>query len=274
MLRRVACVCLSLVLTTRGIAQAQPAPLVKDREVAKGIRQGQEGDYESAILTLDAAANRLAAAGGQVSDLTQAYVYLGIAYLAKNHQTAALARFRDALAQTPSLRLRPDEFPPRVIELFEQARQEAGRTALSPTSGPATANKGGGSRKGLVLAGAGLAAAAGIGLAVAGGGGGEGTTSGDRRTETFTGTLAAGGDDHFNVIARDGIIDATLSTTEARTRPRLSVTAGSLGGTLVAQIAGPLAQVSATVTAGTYFFHVENSGERVPMPYTLTVIYP
>lgn len=118
-------------LAGHGTAHAQPS--VSDPEVAKGIRQAQDGDYDGAIVTLDAAAKRLTAAGGPATALGQAHLYLGIAYLAKGHVTTARARFRDALSRSRELVLSPDEFPPKVIEAFEEARAELKRDSTQAT---------------------------------------------------------------------------------------------------------------------------------------------
>jgi hypothetical protein len=281
MIRRILALCLAVGLAAPGAA-AQAPPVVNDAEVAKGIREAEDGDYDSALLTLDAAANRLAREGGRTADLTQAYVYSGIAYVAKNLLTAAQARFRDALTQSPDLRLSPGAFPPRVVELFEQARQELARsasgakpTAAAPAPAAAPEKKAGGSRKALIFVGVGAAVAGGVGIALSQGGSDPRSRPPGRQSEMHNGVLNPGGDDHFTITARPGMLDATLTTTEPRARPRLSVTQGSTGGALVVQqTSAPTAQVSATVTAQVYVIHVENFGERVPMPYMLTINYP
>jgi hypothetical protein len=73
---------LAVVLT--GLPQSPPAPVaVSDEELSRGIRQVEEGDYDAAIVTLDATARRLAADARRGQDLSQAYLYLGIAYVGK-----------------------------------------------------------------------------------------------------------------------------------------------------------------------------------------------
>lgn len=169
-------VCLSLTLGLLGWSQAF-AQAVIDPEVARGIKQVEDGDFDLAILTLDAATRRLAEVAGQSKVLAQAYVYLGVAYLAKGHETAAKANFREALAQVSDLRLSPDKFPLRVIELFEKAREEvqvrkeAPKPAPSVASGSPPPAKRGGSKKALVIAAGAAAAAGGIALGVGGGSG-------------------------------------------------------------------------------------------------------
>jgi tetratricopeptide (TPR) repeat protein len=152
------------------LALAVPAaPLfaqVADPEVKKGIQQVDDGEYDAAILTLDAAARRLAAAPARGKDLAEAYLYLGIAYLAKGHETTARNRFREAVKQARDLNLTPDKFAPRVIEEFERAREEEAKQA------PPAKKSGGGGSKTLLYAGAG-AAAAGAGVFVIASGGDE-----------------------------------------------------------------------------------------------------
>lgn len=147
-------------------AQSQPG----DPDVKKGIAQVDNGEYEEAILTLDAAARRLVGDPKRRGDLVQAYVYLGVAYMAKGHDTSAKNRFRDALALDKALSLSPEKFAPRVVEAFEKARDEAKREVANASApAPAPAKKGGG--KGLLWVGLGGTAVAGGALALAGGGG-------------------------------------------------------------------------------------------------------
>jgi hypothetical protein len=157
------------------ILSAQPA--ATDPEIEKGVRLVDEGDYDAAIVTLDGAVRRLAANPARGRDLSQAYLYLGIAYVGKGHEAAAKAKFREAVAQIKDLTLSADKYPPKVIDLFEAAKDEAARaraaTAAPATTAPATArpaappagsastSRGGGSKRWLVLGGAGALAAGG-----------------------------------------------------------------------------------------------------------------
>jgi tetratricopeptide (TPR) repeat protein len=168
-LRNTLCLLMALVLASGPLA-AQ----TQDSEVTKGIRQVDEGDYDAAIVTLDAAARRLAADKTKVKDLSQAYLYLGIAYVGKGHEAAAKAKFRDAVAQIKDLSLSADRYPPKVINLFEAAKEEARAAGTATTSAgttrpPATAaptpaaaapeQGGGGGGKKLLLIGGGVAVA-------------------------------------------------------------------------------------------------------------------
>jgi hypothetical protein len=212
-----------------------PRPSVSQRmavdpAVAEGIRLVDTGDYDAAILTLDNAARRLAADPDRVRDLSQAYLYLGIAYLGKGHEAAARAKFREAVMKARDLTLSPEDFPPKVIDLFEAAREEAmkappAQAATSPpASPPAPAAQKKGSKTLLLVGGIGGAAAV-AGIALAGGGGG-GSTSGSATptttptpapvmTEDLSGFLpATEGSRHFPIrVQATGTVVAELSWT-------------------------------------------------------------
>jgi tetratricopeptide (TPR) repeat protein len=133
MLRRLllvslALACLASSLGTFGQAQ------VNDPEVTKGIRLVEDGDYDAAILTLDGAARRLSIEQPDAADLPQAYLYLGIAFVGKGYEAAAKAKFRAAIAQMKDLSLGADRFPPKVINVFEAAREEMGPPSQAAAS--------------------------------------------------------------------------------------------------------------------------------------------
>lgn len=95
-----------------------------DAQVAKGIQQVESGDMAGAIVTLDSAARRLASVS-RPHDLSQAYLYLAVAYVAQGQETLAKARFRDAVKQGEELSLDPNTFSPRAVELLEEAKRGA-----------------------------------------------------------------------------------------------------------------------------------------------------
>jgi hypothetical protein len=175
-----------------------------DPELEEGIRQTQIGDFEKAVVTLDSAARRLAAEGGRSADLARAYVYLSIAYLYLSQEQKAKAQFLEALRTDSDMQIDEGEFPPRVLEFFEEARQEAEAEGVvtpappPPAEAPAVSEpeppvepepvtqttavpeepeKKGGSAKWLLIGG-GAAAAAGIALAAGGGSSGSSGSSG------------------------------------------------------------------------------------------------
>src|SRR5262245_21762610 len=167
--QRVLAACLALALAGSGSAQV---PVVKDADVLQGIRQVEDGDYDAALLTPDNAARRLSADPTRARELSQAYLYLGVAYVGKGHEAAAKSKFREAVIQLRDLTLSPEKFPPKVIDLFEAAREEvAHSTAAAPPAAaspaPAAAPKKGHGK--VLLIGAGAAAAAGVAIAAGGG---------------------------------------------------------------------------------------------------------
>ena len=209
----------SLLIAGPSHAIAQPPPA--DAEVLAGMKQVDDGDYDRAILTLDNAARRLAGDAAKVSDLSQAYLYLGIAYIGKGHEAAAKAKFREALQQIKDLTLSPEKFPPKVIDAFEAAKQEAANAPV------AAAPKKGGSKKGLIIGGI-VAAGAAVGVAAGAGGGGDSSSGsgagapsggGTLQTLSFTGTLPnAGGSYECKQIVptRSGTMEARLTWTNGQ----------------------------------------------------------
>ncbi len=153
-LRRLLIACLVALVAAPSEGRAQ-AP---DPELVAGIRLVKEGDFETALLTLDGVARRLTGDPGRVRDLAQAHLYLGIAALALDQKEAAKGHFRRAAEADRTLRLSSDRFSPKVIGAFEEARREAAAVRKS----------GSGSKAGLVALGVGGAAAA-IAVAAKGG---------------------------------------------------------------------------------------------------------
>ena len=183
--------CLGLSLATPTASLAAQAPPT-DPELADGIRQAKQGDFEIAVLTLDSVARRLSAVGGNVRELARAYLYLSIAYLGLSQEQKAKARFLEAWRMDSDLELSPQEFPPKILEFFEGARQEAlasGEVAppdearpAEPKAEPARVTtaqpqKRGRSKTLPILIGVG--AAAGVGIAVSAGGGGSDSGAGN-----------------------------------------------------------------------------------------------
>ncbi len=156
-----------------------------DADMATGIRQVREGDFDAALITLDAVVKRLSGQQGQAKELARAYTYLAIAYVGLAQQETARAKFLAAWKADKSLTLSPKEFPPNIIQFFEEAKKEAEDKARaetkpttatpSPAPSPVTttgmaekSGRGGGGKTALIVVGA-LAAAGGIALAAKGG---------------------------------------------------------------------------------------------------------
>jgi hypothetical protein len=253
-----------------------------DAEVARGVRQVEEGEYDTAILTLDAAARRLAPRSPGSPDLAQAFLFLGIAYLAKGHETSARARFREAIAQVKDLKLSPDRFAPRVVEVFEKAREEA--SAARPA--PASTTKGGRAKGLLIVGGLGAAAA---GVAVAAGGGGGQSTGGSTSsssspaaapaTNVFSGPLGTSSESASIPLGpyAAGACRAELSWTDARTEVRMFVNdaSSSAGVAETRRVATSSSTAEWTCTGGTrYRIDLFLQEPRLNVTYELKVAHP
>jgi hypothetical protein len=123
-----------------------------------GARQFREGDFETAVFTLDRAVRRLTTQPDRRPELCRAYLFFGAAYVGLENEDAAKGKFREALRQCPELRPSAQEFSPRVMQLFESQ-------VLVVTA----TNKKKSARKWLIIGGAGAAAAVGVAVATSGG---------------------------------------------------------------------------------------------------------
>lgn len=110
------------LLALAGPLRAQ-APSV-DPELDNGIRLVDEGDFEAATATLASVSQRLSRQGDRPRELSRARLYLAIAHLQLGREQQARTSFVEALKADPSLKLSRYEFPPKVIQAFEQARRE------------------------------------------------------------------------------------------------------------------------------------------------------
>jgi hypothetical protein len=292
-LRQALALSLAASLSFSSLALAQPAPA--DADLQRGIRQVEDGDYDPAIVTLDAAARRLAGDPARARDLSQAYLYLGIAYIGKGHEAAAKAKFREAVAQIKDLTLSPDKFPPKVIDLFEAARAEARAEsapgpAAAPTA-PVAAKRGGGGKTILIVGG--LAAVGGGVALAAGGGGGGGSTGGGgatpttttlpaaaaRSTQTFSGSLADQEARGFTVTAtRGGTLDAMVTWQDRSIRLSLDCQLEAPPYTACGtanRTSDTTAGLSTSVIQTTYLIVVGNyTGRAGNEAFTLMVLYP
>jgi hypothetical protein len=157
-MRRLAVLLVVAALTAPRLRAAEPPPA----NLAGGIRQVQEGDYETAVSTLQAVTRALAGQPTRRAELGQAYLYLGIAQVALDQRDAAKTSFRAALTQNKSLRLTEERFSPKVIAAFEEARKEAEAAQAAASS------QDGGSGKPLLWVAVGGAAAGAVVLATRG----------------------------------------------------------------------------------------------------------
>ena len=274
---------LVLGLATTGASQ----PPIGDPDVRRGIALVEDGEYDSAILTLDEAVRRLAAdKGHSIRDLAEAYFYLGVAYLGKGHETSAKARFREAVRQVRDMSPSPEKFPPRVIELFEKAREESRVDALPAATPPAApapaAKKKGGSKTLLVIGGVALA---GGGAALTLGGpdddpGVEGLPDNARVTRTESGSVRNGEEQFFRFTAsRPGSFEATVAWQDRI----VDLTIGChefdapytpCPGTY-ARTSDTTGRFTSTVTQREYLVFVSNfSGRAGAEAFTITLRYP
>jgi len=146
----------ALLLSFASAASAQ------DSGLAQGLQQVREGDYEAAVVTLESAARRLEAQAGRQGEAAQARLHLGVARVGLGDLDAARLEFRAALRLDPTLRVAEDRFSPKVVRVFESARQDvATQTAPEPKKS---------SKKTLLIVGGLGAAGAGIAIAASGGG--------------------------------------------------------------------------------------------------------
>jgi hypothetical protein len=194
--RILALVLLPALFLSKGAYLQETSP---SDELAAGIRQFHEGDIEAAVVTLDTAAQRLRNDASGRKDLARAYLYLSMAKLNLSQPDAARRDMREALRADATLTLNPKLYPPLVLKLYEETREEvaaeakatppsAAPVAAGPTAVPGPSGqkrKGGGGGKVLLIIGGG-AAVAGVAVAAAGGGGSSGPAS---SPTTTTGSL-------------------------------------------------------------------------------------
>ena len=277
---------LFLVLGLATVGASQPP--VADPDVRRGIALVDEGEYDSAILALDAAVRRLAAVKGHSTrDLAEAYFYLGVAYLGKGHETSAKARFREAVQQARDMSPSPEKFPPRVIELFEKAKEES-RAEMPVATAAATPRatepkkKGGSSRTLLVIGGLALA---GGGAALTLGGpdddpGVEGLPENARVTRTENASVSDGEEQFFRFTAsRPGSFEATLAWQDRNVgltigchefNPPYTPCPGTYSRT-----SDTTGRFTSTVTQREYLVFVSNfSGRAGAETFTITLRYP
>ena len=181
--RLVAATIASLMLAGGLLPAAAPPP---HPVLARGLALMRDGDFEGAVLELDAAVRKLEADPAATRHRAWAYVYLGVAYLELEQEAVARGKFREALARDPALQLLPAEFSAQSIRVFEGVRAEAAAVAQLPapagsrprpgaSAAPSPEKKG--SKRPLVAVLLGGAAAAGVAVALGGGGGGDAATT-------------------------------------------------------------------------------------------------
>jgi hypothetical protein len=253
-----------------------------DTDLAAGIKLAQEGEFETAVTTLDSVVRRLTGQPNRAKDLARAYTYLSISYLGLSQEQTAKAKFMEAWKADQNMELSPREFPPRILEFFEQARKEAGATGTAaphstPSPRPAAVSpspepKKGGSKT-LLLVGGILLVGAGVAVAAGGGGddgGGGGTTTPPQTTGplTFRLTWASADDLDLYVVEPSGFTIYWNAVSSPSGGRLASGDVGCTGGTELTEWTG-------TAPRGTYTYYVAypsgscSSGR--PASFTVTV---
>src|SRR5688572_25668252 len=110
---------LTALIASAGPVSARAQAPTPEAEVARGVAQVRDGDFEGAITTLEAAIAALRAEPGRSRPLlVQAYIQSGVAHVALDHEDLARRAFREALGLDPNLRLETDRFSPKVVRSF------------------------------------------------------------------------------------------------------------------------------------------------------------
>ena len=99
-------------------------PSGSEPSVSDGIRQVDEGDLSSAVVTLTGALQRLDSVRGPEQERALGYVYLGMAQLGLGQADPARASLRYAWSLNQGARLDPKRFPPRVVRLYDEVGAE------------------------------------------------------------------------------------------------------------------------------------------------------
>ena len=193
------------------VSSQTPAP----DELAKGVRQVEQGEYAAAVVTLDSAIRLLGKDPARAKDVARAYLYLGIAHAGAGQEQAARGDFCRAKRQNPSLKIELANPPPNVAKLFAEPCPTA-------AAAPAAAPKKGRSKTLPILLGVGAAAGVGIALAAGGGDGPTTSTLGVRRDAVFTarpscvqqvgGACTSALNSHEVMVSSSGVLEANLRT--------------------------------------------------------------
>jgi hypothetical protein len=174
-MRRAVCGLLILACGARpAAATVQETTPSAESGVAAGVRQVEEGDFEGAVETLEAAIPRLRGDPQRLRLLVQADIQLAVAHTALDHGPQAVQAFSEAITLDPNLRLDPQRFSPKVLRALETAREQAARR----TAGPVRKSSSG--RKAAIIGGSIAVAGTAAALALRGGNTGAPTFSGAR----------------------------------------------------------------------------------------------
>jgi hypothetical protein len=194
--RRLSCAALlvGVILCTAGArAQTTPSPS-EELESAKSLYR--EGHFGEAIAKLQALLDRiplLRDVALRRMALADAYLHLGLSYVALDERDAARQALRGMREADPERTLSPDVYAPKVRALYAEVQAES-RQAAAPPPAPTVRKRR--SRTALLLGGGAILAGGGAVLAARGGEGAQGfpTTppSGNARIEWLGATPAPG----------------------------------------------------------------------------------
>lgn len=155
-----------------------------DADLMRGIDLVKTGDFESAVVSLEAAIRRMGRDPQRAKDVALAYAYQGVAYLEMKEEGLAKEKFHQALRHDGSFRLAQGEFSPQQIRIFVVVLGELKAAAPSPSPPPKPR---GGKGKTVAIVGGGAIVAAGVAVAASGGSDAPPSTT----TITPTSTLSA-----------------------------------------------------------------------------------
>ena len=106
------------------VARSAPADAADD-DLALGIRQVEEGDFQASLQTLEGVSKRLLNDKARSKELARAYFYIGMAYVGISEETEAKIKFLQAWRSDPGLKPSTREFPPRIVNAYEEAIKAA-----------------------------------------------------------------------------------------------------------------------------------------------------
>jgi hypothetical protein len=116
-------------------ALSQDTPATPPPTLQTGISQYNQGDLVAAAFTLEAVIRTLAAEpAAQANELSRAYLYRGATFVRLGQEENAKGSFAAALQYDKVLRITEDQFPPRVVRVFEAARTGKTKSVLLPPS--------------------------------------------------------------------------------------------------------------------------------------------
>jgi hypothetical protein len=102
-----------------------------EEDLALGIKQVEEGDFQAALQILEGVSRRLSGDKARSKELARAYLYIGIAYVGMSQETEAKGKFLQAWKNDPALKLSPEDWAPRYVRTFEEAIKDAPVDAAS-----------------------------------------------------------------------------------------------------------------------------------------------